>query len=165
MTYPYVAIPQGLLILLFIFLSGCASNGDKQGGPEMKSLSGQTAKATSTGDLSLTDTRWILSEVNGTPAPPGNNDRQADMILTHDGQVKGFAGCNRFMGPYLLESGQFHIGPLASTRMACPQGMDLENQFLQALQKTARFGIRNGILSLYDARGRTILRFRANTQD
>ena len=52
-----------------------------------------------------------------------------------DGQVRGNGGCNRFFGSYELEDGSVQIGPLGSTRMACPEpAMSFEISFMEALR-------------------------------
>ncbi len=112
--------------------------------------------------VGLTDARWILTEINGQPAPHGNADKVVNMTLTADGKIHGFAGCNQFMGSYRLDDGRLKIGPLASTRMACERGMELEQQFLKALRNSARFDISEQLLNVLDADGQVMLRFRAS---
>jgi len=112
--------------------------------------------------MALTDARWLLTEIDGRPAPRGNADKAVDMTLTADGKIHGFAGCNQYMGTYRLDDGRLKIGPLASTRMACEHGMELERQFLKALRHGARFDINEQSLDVYDADGRVTLRFRAS---
>lgn len=51
-----------------------------------------------------------------------------------DGKVGGHSGCNRFMGTYTRKDDTLTIGPLATTRMACPpEVMEREQQFLAML--------------------------------
>lgn len=118
------------------------------------------AKAGAT--VGLSDARWILTEINGQPASLGNADQTVNMTLTADGKIHGFSGCNQFMGTYRLDGGRLKIGPLASTRMACEQGMALERQFLKALRNSTRFDISEQSLNVRDADGQIILRFRAS---
>ena len=54
-------------------------------------------------------------------------------------RVAGFAGCNRFGGSYTVEGSTFHFGPLAMTRMACAEGMELEQRLARALQRVDRY--------------------------
>jgi heat shock protein HslJ len=56
-----------------------------------------------------------------------------------EGKVAGNSGCNRFAGGYeTAEDGSIKIGPLAVTRMACPE-MGEEAKFLAALDATRRY--------------------------
>ncbi len=51
------------------------------------------------------------------------------------GVASGYAGCNRFTGPYEKLVSGMRFGALVSTRMACdPERMQLENDFLEALK-------------------------------
>ncbi len=63
-----------------------------------------------------------------------------------DGRVSGNSGCNRFTGGYeAAEDGSIKIGPLAATRMACPEPeMAAEAKFLAMLDAVRRFE-RDGI--------------------
>lgn len=58
-----------------------------------------------------------------------------------NGRVSGNSGCNRFTGAYeVAEDGSIKIGPLAATRMACPEPeMALEAKFLADLDSVRRF--------------------------
>jgi heat shock protein HslJ len=71
------------------------------------------------------------------------------MVLTGEGnRVRGLSGCNRFTGGYQSNSGKLTFTQLASTRMACMEGMELEQRFLDALGRTNRFAIRGDQLTL-----------------
>lgn len=66
-----------------------------------------------------------------------------------DGQVTGFAGVNRFSGPYTSAPGTLHFGNLAATKMAGePARMALEKRFVDVLTKTDGFSIQAGLLRL-----------------
>lgn len=52
-----------------------------------------------------------------------------------NGVVSGYAGCNRFSGPYEKLTSGMRFGNLVATRMACdPPRMELETGFLEALK-------------------------------
>ncbi len=66
----------------------------------------------------LGGTTWSLVELGGTPdlaliVP--------DIGFGEDGTVSGFAGCNTFTGTYTVDGSALHLGPLATTRIACPR--------------------------------------------
>lgn len=83
------------------------------------------------------------------------------MLREEGAQAIGFAGCNRFTGGFRRDGEALSLGPLAVTRRACPDGMELEQNYLAALQSTARWNVLAGILELYDADGRLQARFGA----
>jgi len=113
-------------------------------------------------DVSLTDTYWKLTEIDGQPATLGAGGREVHMVLTSEGhQVNGFSGCNRFTGSYERKENQLQISPLATTRMACLEGMDQEQRFLELLTKTMRFTISGDDSALYSGDEQLVLRFKA----
>lgn len=90
----------------------------------------------------LDDTSWILQSAqtsDGRTAFDVPADRAAAPTLVLDtlsGQrlASGFAGCNRFSGPYALRSGELVLGALSTTRKVCAAGADrLERAYLDAL--------------------------------
>lgn len=84
------------------------------------------------------------------------------MLLTSEGyQVHGFSGCNRFTGSYELNENLLQISPLATTRMACLEGMDQEQRFLELQTKAMRFTKNGDNLVLYSGKEHLILRFKA----
>jgi heat shock protein HslJ len=97
----------------------------------------------------LIGTEWSVVELNGAPAGLGVGDKPATLLLSAaDHRVSGFAGCNRAAGTYTLDGSALHIGPLVMTRMACQQGMDLEQRYAAALGATRSYRIDNGQLEL-----------------
>ncbi len=77
-----------------------------------------------------------------------------------DGHVSGTGGCNRFMGPYVLEGDRLEVGPLASTMMACPEpAMGVESAFHAAVARVVRLEDLGDTLELVDADGTVVLRF------
>ncbi|MDZ7666172.1 MAG: META domain-containing protein [Desulfotignum sp.] len=44
-------------------------------------------------------------------------------------------------GSFEIDGGQLRFGPMVSTRMACPDGMDVERQFLETLAQVERYRI------------------------
>ena len=85
----------------------------------------------------------------------GENAHGARSVqFSSGGAVHGFGGCNRFRGSYQQDGASLKIGPLASTRMACPQEkMKREAEFLDILTRTARARVTHLKLVLMDAAG------------
>jgi len=81
----------------------------------------------------LMDVAWRPTHIGEMPL-----DEDTAMILQFSpaGQAGGHAGCNRFTGNYALTTGKLIFGPIAATRMACPEPANsLEFSFLEALGK------------------------------
>jgi heat shock protein HslJ len=89
----------------------------------------------------------------------GGEWRLDDKRLTFrpDGKIGGFAGCNRFFGNFVATDATLDIGPLGSTRKACPAPlMERERDFLHALENASRYAIADRQLSLQDTAGNGI---------
>jgi heat shock protein HslJ len=81
-----------------------------------------------------------------------NNGKQAvvgvktpiSMQLSKDGKMSGNTGCNLYTTSYTIKDDQLTVGFPATTRKMCPpEMMEQEQQFVNALQKSAKIS-RNG---------------------
>jgi len=100
----------------------------------------------------LRNTYWKLLEVEGKKITTPQGQQDAHLILAgNNSDVKGYAGCNSFFGRYSHQGEVLTFSGLGSTMMACPQGMDTEVAFLQALGETNRAVIEGMYLQLYVA--------------
>lgn len=90
----------------------------------------------------LDDTSWVLRSVqksdghNALDVPASATAAPTLELDSTTGErlASGFAGCNRFSGPYRLHSGVLTLGPLAATRKACgDEARHLERVYLDAL--------------------------------
>lgn len=110
----------------------------------------------------VVDVYWKLIELNGAPAPLGSGGKEAHLLLQLDKPiVRGFGGCNRFSGEYVLDGDKLLFNRLISTRMACAEGMTLESEYLAALGRVAGWTREKQNLSLSDAAGQVVARFMA----
>jgi len=109
----------------------------------------------------LEDIRWQLVEVDGMPAVAAAEERQAFIVFESRGplRVSGLTGCNRFAGSYARRGPSLTFGSIATTRMACPDGMAQEQAFEQALQAVSSWRRIDGTLELLDDQGAVRLRF------
>ena len=99
-------------------------------------------------------TDWELHELRGAAAPLGAGGRRATIRFDADtARVSGFAGCNRYFGAYALEGATLRFSGLGMTKMACAQGMDLEQQLAAALQATSRYQLAERELTLFNDAG------------
>ena len=63
------------------------------------------------------------------------------------------------MGCYELKEENLKFGCVASTRMACQNGMELEASLIQALEPTVKWKIEGEHLELSDLNGALVARF------
>ena len=92
---------------------------------------------------------WELRELAGQPAPTGVGGRPATIRFEPDtARVAGFAGCNRYFGTYTLDGTALRFGAIGMTRMACAEGMGLEQQLATALEATRSYTLAANQLTL-----------------
>ena len=104
----------------------------------------------------LETTAWVLESAPGIDLPPGGSPS----ATFADGRVSGSTGCNRFTAAYALEGDQLELGMIASTRMACaPPLLSVEQAYVAALGRVARWRIEGEVLTLSDEQGSELLRF------
>jgi heat shock protein HslJ len=81
------------------------------------------------------------------------------MLMPGENKLRGFAGCNQFLGHYEVKENRVRFTGLATTRKYCEGAMDQEQEFLRALEATASFKIVGEALDLCDADGKLLARF------
>jgi heat shock protein HslJ len=113
--------------------------------------------ATPSGAAYLVGTTWRLEDLPGTAVV---DSAAPTLEFPAEGQAAGNASCNRFSGPVTVAGDSITFGPLAVTRMACPQAvMSQESAYLEALGKAERFRVEGPFLYLYSAGREKPLRF------
>ncbi|MEO1201113.1 MAG: META domain-containing protein [Pseudomonadota bacterium] len=100
-------------------------------------------------DSSLANTYWKLTSIDGKPFTRSGDGREPHLMLVRDLTARGSSGCNTFTGGYETYAGSLRFGNLATTRMACPSGMDIEQRFLDALTRVDRYDIDGESMLLY----------------
>ena len=102
----------------------------------------------------LEGTTWILRTLGSSHAVIGAGGRPVDLQLAAEEQrAGGFSGCNRYTGSYSLEGESEHGAPLsfgmmAGTLMACPEGGEIEQPYLQMLSTVTAYRLEGEVLSL-----------------
>lgn len=102
----------------------------------------ETADATFTGCggaplALLVGLTWNVASLDGQPIPEGV---VPTLLFDENGTVSGYSGCNRFTGSFHLTGEGLTFGPLAMTRMACPETqMNTEQALSAVLASTTRF--------------------------
>lgn len=95
----------------------------------------------------LENTYWKLTTVGNQAARVLTGEREAHLLLL-DGRASGSSGCNKLMGSYTLAGRALTLGPLASTRMACPELGAQETTLIDAYQRTTAYRIEGETLTL-----------------
>jgi heat shock protein HslJ len=109
---------------------------------------------------SIEDRTWVLVVIGEHMNPLGNGGRPATLKLERaSGRASGNAGCNRYSGPYTLRGDSLTFGPAISTKMACVNGMELENAWLGALSNFTTWTATDTSLTL-NGTGGVLARFR-----
>ena len=112
--------------------------------------------------VALENTSWRATRVSDKDVAANENQRAPYIVLqSSDHRVVGSGGCNRINGTYTVEKQSIHFGPIASTMMACPSGMDMEKEFLQALDQAHSWKIQGNELELFGDDGKLLVRFKA----
>ena len=127
---------------------------DPFAGNPVEILVRQVPEPVRTATPSLEGTNWELYSLGGEPAGTGAGGKPLDItFLAEEMRVGGFSGCNRYTGGYnrdgVSEDGApLQFGSLASTSMACPEGVEVERQYLQVLAGVTAFRFNGADLEL-----------------
>lgn len=119
-------------------LGACASNGSGGDAPALADLAGS---------------EWMMLNETRSATPP--------TIAFGDDGASGHAGCNRWFASAGRTDSALEFGDIGTTRRACsPPSMEVERDFIRALDDTMGFRVENGELVLYDIGGADVARFR-----
>jgi putative lipoprotein len=111
---------------------------------------------------SLENTYWKLIQLGDAPVTVASKQNEPHLILNSESRrVAGSGGCNRLTGSYQLNGDRLTFSQMASTMMACLQGMEIERAFLAALTTVTIWKIAGESLELFDNSGKLIARFEA----
>ena len=95
----------------------------------------------------LVGTEWQLIQLGGRHFQP-EEGRYTLRFLEEERRVTGVGACNQLTESYTLgERRALSISPLASTRMACPDGAD-EAAFAEAIESTTHYEMDGPMLLL-----------------
>lgn len=96
----------------------------------------------------LFKSKWVLSELNGTPVQMSNTDKDAHLNFLFNGMgVSGSGGCNRLTGTFISKGDDLSFGPLASTKMMCADSQ-FETAFFSVIEKVNQYAIVDNVLEL-----------------
>ncbi|WP_298974836.1 META domain-containing protein [uncultured Roseobacter sp.] len=93
---------------------------------------------------------WRLVEVDQSAV-----DYAATLIFPEPGRVTGKAPCNSYTGSMTAPYPWFEMGPIAATRMACPD-LEAETAYFSALSEMSQSEVLGDTLILSTEDGRTM---------
>jgi heat shock protein HslJ len=109
----------------------------------------------------LEKTEWKLIRLGRVAVKGDDLHRQPQIVLDPvSDRASGSGGCNRIIGGYELKGDKLTFARMASTMMACPDGMRTEQDFLKALGKVKRWKIAGLQLELMDGSGKVVAVFK-----
>jgi len=98
--------------------------------------------------ISIVSGAWV------NPSAHTGSEQKAFVQFHPDGKISGFAGCNRFFGTFVATDTTLEVGPLATTRMACPDPiMQQEMAFLGEIEGATGYLISGHRLTLEGTEG------------
>ena len=110
-------------------------------------------------EVDFTEHLWTISAIGEAPTLFPS---RTELVFFPDGRVSATAGCNRLIGSYRRHGGILSFGRIASTMMACPEGLaEQELQFARILPQIDGYTLNaeSGRLTL-TARGTAVLQAR-----
>jgi heat shock protein HslJ len=113
--------------------------------------------------VSLENTHWSLTRLGESSLSADPHQNEAYFVLdpsTH--RVSGSGGCNRLMGSYKVDGDHLKFSQIAGSMMACVQGMETEQGFLQALSRVNTWKVNDSGLVLFDSSGKLLAQFEAH---
>lgn len=103
-------------------------------------------------DRPLSGVHWQLVELDGHRFVTGMSMTDPYLFFTADHSISGHGGCNPISGTYLVSGDSLRINRTPATRIACPQGLLLEDRLFIALDAVEMFSIdARGTLELIDS--------------
>lgn len=110
--------------------------------------------------MTIQDTEWRLVKLLDVEMLDQDNlMRHPTLVFLPDGRVAGSDGCNRLMGGYHEQGQELHFTQLASTLMACVEGMETADKFNQLITEVRRYHLSEGVLELFSDSGDLLMRF------
>src|SRR5512134_688403 len=100
------------VLSMLIGLAACSS-----GAPRPPAAETAEPAVTAANERTLHGSAWLLEDLGGADVLDG---AEATLTFPEAGRVAGNGSCNSFSGRAAIGAGTIRIGPLVSTRRACP---------------------------------------------
>lgn len=95
----------------------------------------------------LEGTTWKLTGLSSLSEGLPSLSQEVTLRLD-TGRVTGFAGCNRYFGAYTASGASLKFSGVASTKMFCTTGMQVETGLLESISSTDAYHIHGPELAL-----------------
>ncbi len=132
---------------------------------ELSDSEGNLVLVYTPGTATIVGSSWQVTGINNGADAVVSSEQSAAATAQfgEDGTVTGSGGCNTFNAPYTLDaSNGIAIGPIASTKKACPEpAQTTETQYFGALEASTTYRLEGDTLTLRDADGATQVTLRA----
>jgi heat shock protein HslJ len=103
----------------------------------------------------LVGTKWQAQSIDGQPVP--DPALMTIDFLPGGDQVRGQAGCNRFVGPFASRADKVTLGILRQSRLPCGAAETAQQQqLIDMLHRAWRAELGDDVLVLYDRQGQEI---------
>jgi len=112
---------------------------------------------------SLTGTYWMPIEIDNQNWSDLSGGSSAFLLLNADNSFESYSACNKITGTYLVKSEVLLINREVGVRLACPDGMEKETLFIEALDDSETYRIDEDILELIDQNEKVRARFLAGS--
>lgn len=156
-----------LIVAFFALVAGCSRDTAEEPSAAPAPAASPTEESTGPAANSqpvqseLAGTAWQLVKImsmDDTEVVPEDGSNYT-LAFGADGRASILADCNRGTGSYTSESpGQLTFGPVATTRMACPEG-SLEDTFLAQFEWVRSYVFEGGNLFLATMADGSIIEF------
>jgi heat shock protein HslJ len=91
--------------------------------------------------------QWVQSVYEGDMIVASTDPTRYTITFLEDGTFQAQLDCNTGFGSYTLDGSNLTIGPIGSTRMACPDD-SLDSTFIEDLEAVASYAMADGNLHL-----------------
>jgi len=141
-----------LACLMLVFVGGCRPAANKPS-PQSQPAVMPAAQPAPVAPA-ITNIDWNLVGLGERANPLGAGGKPLTLRLDATSQrAAGFGGCNRYSASYSLRGDSLSFGAGISTKMACPDGMELEDTWLKTMPKIVTFAATESTLTLHAAEG------------
>ncbi len=150
-----------ILLTLVLGICGCQKKSETTETPAPATPAAQnTAADTASAAADISGKTWTLIEVGGVAVEAKADEKASVITLGGDGtSLTGDTGCNQLTGIYQRTADTLVFAHMAVTKMFCEAVAERETKFLEALETTITFHLRDGELELCDGGGAVIARF------
>jgi heat shock protein HslJ len=87
---------------------------------------------------------WMLISMRGKEVVYNEGQKQITLVINPEaGTMNGHSGCNRYFGDFKdLGNGQFELGMINATKMACPEPFHkIEGAYMQLLRQCDNYNL------------------------